>query len=952
MLLILGLLATAIPLNAAALSNAAYQVASTPQGFSLQAREAGDWSFSTEFIVLFTAKDPKPQNRPAGIANVSYNVITWQAADVAATGLKAVGRAQDQVGDGFDERILKGDTAGRTADLFQAARSARVRAASVQQTGDVLRWVFPDHASFALRAELTLPPGAGEPVLRFTLTARRDGFYSAGYTGAPEFALEDVAEIWQPLIWQEKRFPEQSFLTPAYHCPVPSALVSRDGVTLGVVADPTEFPFDPLPTADNNRFGIAVRNATGKAQPMLFAPVLGGLGSQLRAGENFSFTMRLFASQGGCTTAFERIAREIYGFRDYRRNTLCSLNTTLENIVDYGMSHYSWFEGGLKGCAYSTDVPGAVKNVSSLNPLQFALVTDDAGIWTERAYPILEYMLSREKFLFSLDPKQKIQSPSRAMTGPCAPLSELTSLFGISHQSSPVLLELARREFGRKRVLNLDDEERGDSWKNALALYHVTGERDYLERAKRGADEYLRRRVRTPQTDFRDPDVGRPFFWTSFAPKWADLTELYEATGEQRYLEAAVTSARRFAMFVWMSPTIPDQEILVNQGGNAPVYWYLKSKGHLPMKAPEERVPAWRLSEIGLTCESSGTSAGHRAIFMANYAPWLLRLGHYANDAFLRDLARSAVIGRYANFPGYHINTARTTIYEKPDYPLRPHKELSVNSFHYNHIWPMASMLLDYLVTDAFVRSQGAIDFPSRFIEGYAYLQNKFYGDRAGKFNDRTNVFLWMPKGLVNPDSIELNWIAARGEDRLLVALMNQSPEPVTTTVRLNRELIGVAADQAGRVNVRRDNGSVKPASMQGGVVEVTVSPLGITTLDIEGVNVKPAFQQQLLAASVADAWREDFVQLKLGETRAMMLNFGRGLRTAYVYLQEDDSRWRSATLHYSLRGDRWETVSDAAYPFEFTVPVPDDAHEFRFKIEGVRLSGETVMSETGKLAR
>ncbi len=122
--------------------------------------------------------------------------------------------------------------------------------------------------------------------------------------------------------------------------------------------------------------------------------------------------------------------------------------------------------------------------------------------------------------------------------------------------------------------------------------------------------------------------------------------------------------------------------------------------------SPEEWAPAWRLSEIGLTPESSGTSTGHRAIFMANYAPWMLRLGYYAKDPFLKNLGKAAIIGRYRNFPGYHINTSRTTIYEKEDYPLRPHHQLSVNSFHYNHILPMASMLLDYLVTDVFVKSK------------------------------------------------------------------------------------------------------------------------------------------------------------------------------------------------------------------------------------------------------
>jgi hypothetical protein len=126
--------------------------------------------------------------------------------------------------------------------------------------------------------------------------------------------------------------------------------------------------------------------------------------------------VRLFAGAGDVTVAYETLARRLYGFRDHRRNAIASLNETLDNMIDYGMSHYSWFIEELKGCAYSTDVPGAVKNVSSLNPLNLALITDDEEIFQKRAYPILEFMLSREKFLFSLDPKQKIQSPSRVIT--------------------------------------------------------------------------------------------------------------------------------------------------------------------------------------------------------------------------------------------------------------------------------------------------------------------------------------------------------------------------------------------------------------------------------------------------------------------------------------------------------------------------------------------------------
>jgi hypothetical protein len=140
---------------------------------------------------------------------------------------------------------------------------------------------------------------------------------------------------------------------------------------------------------------------------------------------------------------------------------------------------------------------------------------------------------------------------------------------------------------------------------------------------------------------------------------------------------------------------------------------------------------------------------------------------------FFSVILNAFVIGRNRNFPGYHINTERTTVYEKEDYPLRPHKDLGYNSFHYNHILPTASMLLDYLVTDAFVRSEGAINFPSEFIEGYAYLQTKFYGHKSGEMYGR-KASLWMPE-----DSDMLN-LAPKKSYEVIVWIDNEKQKNLT----------------------------------------------------------------------------------------------------------------------------------------------------------------------------
>ena len=933
--------------SAQPITNDRYAVAPAADGaVQVTARDAGTWTFRGDFVVLMAAADPKPAMRPGNIPRVPYNLITWQTASTpAGAALKTVKRSTAQGGDGFDDRILAGDTQRRTADVFAAAPLTRVRATAVTREGDALRFAFAEQADFTFAATLTLPAGDVEPVLTFTLTPKRTAWFSVGYTGAPAFVPAELAENWQPFIWQEKRFPDRSYLTPAFECSLPATLVRKGNVTLGVVADADELPFSPLPLLDNSRFGVALRNAAGEAQPMVFAPMLGGAESKRASGQAFTFKVRLFAGAGDVTTAYEALARRLYGFRDYRRNAIASLNETLDNMIDYGMSHYSWFIEELKGCSYSTDVPGAVKNVSSLNPLNLALVADDEEIFQKRAYPILEFMLSREKFLFSLDAKQKIQSPSRALLGPCAPVSELATLYGITHGASPVLRQLAERMLRKKRTLNLDDVAEGGSWPNQLALYRETGEANFLAAARRGADAYLAERVAKPAADFNTPGL---FFWTGYAPQWIDLFQLYESTSDRRYLDAARQGARQYAMFTWMAPRIPDEDVTVNPGGHAPVYWYLKSKGHAPMMSPEERVPAWRLSEIGLTPESSGTMSGHRGIFMANYAPWMLRIAALTGDQLLHDVARSALVGRYRNFPGYHINTARTTIYEHADYPMREHKELSVNSFHYNHIWPHMSILLDFLVTDAFARSGGQIDFPAHFMEGYAYLQSKFYGDRPGKFFDRDDAVLWLPRRLIKSGSVEINTLVARGRDRLYLAFTNQSPEPITTEIALSAATLPQLAGRTYRTRVFRAGAAT---ALRDGRLTITVPPMGLTAVEVEGLGVTPKFQDRLVGARATDAWRRDYVELPLGGTRAMILNFGPAATAAYVYLQADDSKFKEVSLAYTIAGRR-ETLTDVSYPFEFTVPVPAGATAFDFEVHGVTHSGEKKSSGPSALRR
>lgn len=599
-----------------------------------------------------------------------------------------------------------------TTDYFRAADPAQLRRTSSTVHGNRVSWRFKKQPGFELTAEMTLPPGDADPKVSFRLVAGRKGWYSVGYTGAPETSPRKMDGIWQPLIWQEKRFPDSCYLSAEFMCSIPSALVYANGYTVGVAADSSEIPFR-FPTIQNSRFGVMVRNDEGNAQPILFAPVLGQKESSLATGKSVDFSFRLIAERGDVYSTYKYVATHVMGFRDYRKNATCSLNQTLENMIAYAMNdYYAGWNKELKAPDYSTDVPGTVKLVSALHPLSIALVTDDKQIYSRRALPMIEYLMSRQKYLFSENTEIKGQTPSHYLKGPAANVSELTSLYEISQQRSSVFKHYALDLYGKPRVLNLKMVSAGDSWQNSLALYRMTGDESYLKKSETGADAYISARISTPQTDFSDvhiPDGGQ--FWTDFAPKWIDLMELYETSHDKRYLEAARKGAEEYVEYMWMEPTPPHHEITINKGGEVGKYAYQNRlhKDVVAMTAPEQQVPAWRVSQTGLISEASTTYNGNRAVFLAHYAAYLLKLAYYTGDVFFRNIARSAIVGRYANFPGYSIMGEYTDIYSRPDYPLRSLKEFTYNNIYYNHIWPQIALLMDYLISDAYVSSAGAV---------------------------------------------------------------------------------------------------------------------------------------------------------------------------------------------------------------------------------------------------
>ena len=908
-------------------------------------------TFRAKFLVLYSKANPHKNMRRGDFGykmqswqtqGLLYNVPTWGKPDdfVADPSL--------HVEDGYNPETDRAYGEGRTANYFLAAPSTVLTAVRVKQKGSRIQWEFPSNDKFSFEA--WLDTSGKLPRLYFRLTPKVAGWFSAGYIGAPASKPDKVEELWQPHIWSERRFPNQPFLSEAFRCPIPATLVTSGGVSTAVIADPKYIPYEAdLPTSANSKFGVLIRNSKGEAQPMVFAPVLGNGDSRLKAGQSFEFEMLLYQKKAALMEGFEDIARNVCGFHDFRRNSTCNLNTTIANTTEYCLSPYAMFVDSLRGCNYSTDVPGAVKNISGLHPLEFAILGDDEHIFRRMARPMLEYGLSRERFLFSTNDKVRGQGTSSRLNGPGVPVTDLLTTYIYCGGRSDYFLADGRRLYDNRvaRSLNLDFMSYEDRWLNSLELYHVTAEKKYLDQAVRDADAYLESRVLKRQEDFNDKYSLGLFFWTSFTNQWMELLLMYEFTGEKRYLDAAHDGALHYAQYCWFLPTVPEGTVRVNPGGEVPRYRNDESKFKY-MKMPEQDVDAWKLSEIGLTPESSGTAQGHRAIFMAHHAPFMMRIAALTGDRFLHDIARSAVVGRYEAFPGYHINSGRTNAFERKDFAFRSQAELNGHtSIHYNHPQSQLAMLWDYLFSDVYYASRGGIDFPPEYSEGYAYCRSFIYGAHPGSFYGEEGVRAYMPAGLLESSDIQANWFAGYGNGSLYVALVNQSDKAISTTVSFDPAKSFVDPSRRYTARVWKDNKPAGNAVVENGRITLNLSPEGITAIAVEGVEVKTSFQWKLLADN--GKWSRNYTSTGFCNDRAVLFDFGPSLRSVYVWNEADNSRFVSTRLHYAIDGV-WASEDKAGYPYEYTIAVPDDAVRFEYYFEAIAPDGTVCKSETGLL--
>jgi len=915
--------ALAATLSAQSLENRDYRLEVAPDGSAQVASHDGVVAqLVPSFTVLHSTKDPGYHRNNSNYPLAPRTSLRWEKyqqpigelvhwlredmrMDVRVTEDRDGRRTWDY---GPGKPKITGQYAQGTTNPFLTGDRFELRARAATVTGRTIYWEFEPTPAFSIAARLTLPEGAGDPQVAYTLTAMKAGYFAVAFTGSP--SIEERQSLVVPQQAAAGTSGRYHHVIAEVNEKLPRVHVSDGRRNFLLVVHPEAAPFtEKLIDYTTSRFGTMIRRHNGLLQPIVFAPLMGARSSRMQAGETRGFTLLFVSRVGDWRDSYRYVAEVLYGVRDMRDNSGSgSLNATIMRVRDYladrnGSNHAMW-HAEQKYYNYWSDQAGIFKPFSPLYGLSAAIVLDDELFYRERALPAVEFALSRAANTFapySVANTGQVRVHSRELGKPYVGLPQLVSLWELYQQRTHAFRAYAEKQPAGSRPLD------------QMAMWKLTGRAGFFE-AARAAGELAA---------------------AGAGGDYMDFLELHEAIPDPRFLEAArVRLYAKLAAGVNLFPSVPQENVTADRGDRVPVHAHSlgrhKAWGFPPpegLESIEQRVPAWRASEIGLESFSH-----HRAELWPNHPPQVLRTAALSNDDFLRTIARWGMVGRYGNYAGDN-RTERSLVTERPDAPEFPIWKLTYSSINPGHAWEFIGAMLDYLITDCFDRSRGQIAFPGVTMAGSPF-RVRVYGAQAGRFHDDTNVRLWMPADLVTSDNRQIDWVAGSGNGKFYIAFLNQSFREEEVTLRFNPARLRIAV--GARVRRWDNNHPVSEHAWHGETLRLRIAAKGIHALAIDQAEPALGLQAKMHdpAAPVLGPASMQEVQAPFGRVYGMLLSLGRGLTSAFIYTDALPENVIAARLRWRQGTGAWQVRHDETFPFEFSVPVDERKGAFQCVLE------------------
>jgi hypothetical protein len=665
-----------------------------------------------------------------------------------------------------------------------------------------------------------------------------------------------------------------------------------------------------------------------------------------KADEPVKFGFRVLVQPGDWYAGYRTAADEVFNWRDYRKNGAVSLTQAALNMIDLYMNDEfgGWWERAK--APYQIETKNGSTQSSPLTAVSLYRLTGDTELYRRRTLPTLEFILSRDGPHFSPIPENTGNYPKGSMNGPVSIYGTTVyeGLWEMMNRRTPAFQDIALA----KAIPRPNIAAHIQSFDDWLGRYLLTGDQTALDNAIRDADAYIKAAITTPPS----AELGTPpFFLISYTPDWEGLLRLYEVTKEKRFLDAAEQGAHVVMTGMWTQPAPGMNDVTINPGGichgdlldEAHMFYKGPEKFRLgwPFKpgiTPEKKVPDWLVSNAGLGFEQPSTYTykgnGGRMIFQAPWTPAFLRLARYTGDKQFETYARNAVVGRWSNYPGYYITTF-TDLMQNPRYP---YEGPDMGFIYYHHIIVHLSWVIDYLVSEAELRSAGAIHFPGLRQFGYAYFDYLVYGHAPGEIFGEKDAWLWLRKDLVSLNNPQINYLTAHSRNKFYVILMNENKATEEVTVTFQPAKISANPGKFTQARVLSAGGGEIP--IVGNAAKVVVAPRGLVVLAVDGLEIDvPAHRLEPAPAPAANPGFVKVTGPNKTEVRAAAIQIEPGSWQAYVWSTAESRSLKEIKLRWQV-GKQTGEITDTEYPYEFSVPVPAGETAFRFKTSGTTADG------------
>lgn len=660
---------------------------------------------------------------------------------------------------------------------------------------------------------------AGDILVEIRIKAKEAGYYAIA---SPTLYPVDESQLkWAilPGYFQGKRLESNLVLAYGYGQGIPDKPVivrervastlapivqQQNGLSLAVIPAPgtgrDPWELDAI-SQRKWKLGLSVMNRKGQLSPTIYHPVLGEDSSYMQANEERIFRFSYAFNTENWFDLYKHAVYDVYQFKNFLRlkDTHESLTHRMTAMVDYlkkdSTSLWNTFDyQGLKigAQAYLGPIAGsdhdAVKNSDYGAMWMTAQLDEDTVLRRTRLPYARNFKLVQQQqnagFFQGAAIGQYYLWKGKRFTEEWGNYVEPIALtyytmidLGNILLYQPQDKELLKRlRIGGDKLLTWQKEDghwevaydretespvfkeltdRRPTFYGLLVAYRLLGDEKYLIGAEKGATWLI------------DEAVNRGSFLgvcgdVRFAPDFATgqtaqaFLDLYDLTHKEVYLQAAMETARLYTTSIYTHP-IPSATTKSVKG----VQWN-----------------DWQISQVGLSFEHGGIFGSANVsgpILLASHAGMFVRMFELTKDSIFIDMARAAAWGRDAFIdPGSHVASYYWSRMNEGPGPF-PH-----------HAWWQIGWIMDYLLSEASLRTDRLITFPRGFLTPKVGPHQPYAFAAGSLFHDP--VTLRLPKKGIKLDNEKIDYFCAEGVNKIsyYVVLMNNSVANQDITIHID----------------------------------------------------------------------------------------------------------------------------------------------------------------------